>query len=186
MSTLSDELLSRARKLVEDEFTNLRIQAENALGGELDANVLSEEWMKSFLHVLYLPVSHRLVSRETVICDPVLRNEYTVQLKQRFEALKSSFVRDNIRISKVSQRISTLTKGFETRCLALLTESTDLAEKERNLVIEEKALSRIAHDEQVAIVSRLALATETSQNEIEKERVLQQTFSDLSNFQIEY
>jgi hypothetical protein len=53
------------------------------------------------------------------------------------------------------------------------------------LIIEEKALSRIAHDEQVAIISRLALATETSQNEIEKERVLQQTFSDLSNFQIE-
>jgi hypothetical protein len=185
LSILSDELLSRARKLIEDEYTNLRIQAENVLGGELDANVLSEEWIKSFLHELYLPVSHRLVSRETVLGDSVLRNEYTVQLKQRFEALKASFVRDNNRISKASQRVSTLTKGFENRCLTLLAESTDLAEKERILIIEEKALSRIAHDEQVAIISRLALATETSQNEIEKERVLQQTFSDLSNFQIE-
>jgi len=177
---LPDELLAQARRLLDDEFTNLRIQAENVLGGELDGAALSDVWDASVLQDVYLPLSHRIVSRDDALADPSLQKEYVVQLKQRFDALKATFSRDNIRISKAVQRVSLLTKGLENRCVSLAAESVELAEREKILIIEKKCLERVAHDEQVALVVRLASATESAQNEVDRERSLQHTFAELT------
>ena len=177
---LSDDILAQARRLLDDEFTNLRIQAENVLGGELDGAALSDVWDASVLQDVYLPLSHRIVSRDDALSDPSLQKEYVVQLKQRFDALKATFSRDNIRISKAVQRVSLLTKGLENRCVSLAAESVELAEREQSLIIERKCLERIAHNEQVALVVRLASATESAQNEVERERSLQHTFAELT------
>ena len=152
----------------------MRIQAENSLGRELDSTAYSGEWEASALQDVYLPISHKIVSRTQAHTDQNLKKEYIVQLKHRFEALKTNFSRDNIRISKAAHRIALLTKGYENRCLSMAAESVELVEKEQKLILERRA-----HDEHVALVARLASATESAQNEVEKERDLQQTFSEL-------
>ena len=157
----------------------MRIQAENSLGGELDSTAYSGEWEASALQDVYLPISHKIFSRTQAHTDQNLKKEYIVQLKHRFEALKTNFSRDNIRISKAAHRIALLTKGYENRCLSMAAESVELVEKEQKLIIERNCLERLAHDEHVALVARLASATESAQNEVEKERDLQQTFFEL-------
>lgn len=183
LADLSDDQLAAARALIEAEVTNVRIEAENAIGAEINADSYSEAWDRVAADHVYLPSSHGYVSASQATSSssssPAQREEYLSALKQRWEALHTAWSREQARLGKVEEKLRVLTKGFEMRTAALTKQMEQSASEATDKAIELACFVRLAHDEASALPARIAVASVLAQEEQDREKQLQQRYADL-------
>jgi len=185
LAQLSDAQLAEARKLVEDELTNVRIAAENAHGVEIEPG--TEAFSAAFAdacqaardETVYLPSSRRLVERVEALAAPALRAEYAAALRQRFEDLAKVHEREAQRLQKAEARAGVLTRGFEARAAAAAARAGEAFDLARDREIDAACFERLAAQEQAALAARLAAAQEVCQREAEREKELQARYADV-------
>jgi hypothetical protein len=185
LAQLSDAQLAEARKLVEDELTNVRIAAENAYGVEIEPG--AEAFRVAFAdacqaardETVYLPASRRLVERAEALAAPALRAEYAAALRQRFEDLAKLHEREALRLQKAEARAGLLTRGLEARAAAAAVRASEAFDLSRDREIDAACFERLAAQEQAALAARLAAAQEDCQREAEREKALQARYADV-------
>jgi len=190
LAALTDAQLAAARRLLDDEATELRISAEQALAaaaagggggpGELSAEAFGAAWEAARAELVYLPASRRLVPRAAALAPGAPEaQEHAAALRARLAALAALFAREEARLARLEARVALHTRGLEAKAAALGAAAAALADERSDRELELGAFERLAADEAAALAARLARAEARAAEAARGERELQARYADL-------
>ncbi|KAL3882692.1 hypothetical protein ACJMK2_029005 [Sinanodonta woodiana] len=142
--------------------------------GELSLESFCHVWDECYSQVLFLPSMNRYTR-----ANLASKKDRIESLEKRLENNRNHMTKDAKNAAKLEKKLKILLGGYQSRSQALVKQVTDLYEQLEQTYVEYKTFDDLRRHETGAIPKRLESLKEDVQRQTERERELQNRYSDL-------
>merc|ERR550519_2232617 len=166
------EDMDLARQLLE---TEMEVVKEGMTHGELSLEAYTQVWEECLGQVLYLPGQQRYTR-----ANLASKKDRIESMEKRLEANRGHMTKEAKRAAKTEKKLKILTGGYQSRAAGLIKQLTDAVEQLEQGKLELATFKQLKISESTAIPRRLETLTEDVGRQTDRERELQERFSDMT------
>jgi len=168
----SKDDMDAARRLLEKEMDVVKGGMQH---GDLSLDAYTQVWEECLSQVLYLPSQQRYTR-----ANLASKKDRIESMEKRLEANRNHMTKEAKRAAKTEKKLKILTGGYQSRAAGLIKQLTDAVDQLEQGKLELATFKQLRTHETAAIPRRLATLTEDVGRQTERERELQERFSDMT------
>ncbi|RWS30218.1 Myb transforming protein-like protein [Leptotrombidium deliense] len=164
--------LAAARDLLAKEIEVVK----QAMGhGELSLDAYCTVWDECLSQVLYIPSQNRY-SRAN-ICS---KKDKIDSFEKRLEQNRNHMTKEAKKAAKLEKKLKVYLGGYQSRAQGLIKQIHDLVDQCEQTHIELETFKKLQAHEESAIQKRIATLSEDVKRQVDREKVLQQRYDELT------
>ncbi|XP_048358918.1 cell division cycle 5-like protein isoform X1 [Sphaerodactylus townsendi] len=176
------EELKKAEELLAQE---MEVVKQGMGHGDLSSEAYNQVWEECYSQVLYLPGQNRYTR-----ANLASKKDRIESLEKRLEINRGHMTTEAKRAAKMEKKMKILLGGYQSRAMGLIKQLNDLWDQIEQAHLELRTFEELKKHEDAAIPRRLECLKEDVQRQQEREKELQQRFSefmlDKETFQSKY
>ena len=165
----SEEDMEEAKLLLEREMEDVK---EGMGHGELSLESYTQVWEECLAQVLFLPTQQRYTR-----ANLAGKKDRIESMEKRLEQNRGHMKKEAKRAVKIEEKLKILTRGYQARAQGLSKQMHDLNEQIEQAQLELSTFTFLKDCETKAIPRRLQSIGEDVERQTEREKKLQETFS---------
>jgi pre-mRNA-splicing factor CDC5/CEF1 len=165
----TEEEMEEAKILLEQEMEEVK----GGMGhGDLSLESYTQVWEECLAQVLFLPSQQRYTR-----ANLAGKKDRIESLEKRLEQNRGHMKKEAKRAVKIEEKLKILTRGYQARAQGLAKQIHDLNEQIEQAQLELSTFSFLKESETHAIPKRLQSINEDVERQMEREKKLQDDFS---------
>ncbi|CAK8697767.1 unnamed protein product [Clavelina lepadiformis] len=169
---LSWDELENAQKILAEETEVVKSAMQH---GSISVDVYTKVWRDCYSQVLYIPSENRFTR-----ANRANKKDRIESLEKQLETNRNHMTKEARKAAKTEKKLKVLTNGYQNRSGNMLKQLIDIYEKLDSSNLELYTFQELLRSEEGAVPKRLAITERDYQQQVSREKELQQVFADLS------
>ncbi|XP_071506962.1 cell division cycle 5-like protein [Diadema antillarum] len=163
--------MAKARELLQGE---MEVVKAGMAHGDLPQEAYTQVWEECLSQVLYIPSKNRYTR-----ANAASKKDRIESAEKKLETNRGVMTREAKRAAKLEKKLKILLGGYQSRSQGLAKQLGELQEETEQAYVELGTFQELQRNEDQAIPRRMESLTEDVKRQSDRERELQQRYSDL-------